>query len=76
MVIEAGKVNFSRNGCFCHRWGCTHQPTCLKEMKRPLGCDGKVLRLQGEKVEDPDAWWKGDVDGIEVVEVEEERADD
>ncbi|KAH6665477.1 hypothetical protein B0J14DRAFT_569080 [Halenospora varia] len=42
-TVEPGAVNLSRNNCFSHRAGCLHKPACLKELKMPLGTDGKIV---------------------------------
>ncbi|KAF4624910.1 hypothetical protein G7Y89_g13257 [Cudoniella acicularis] len=42
-TVEPGSVNLSRNNCFSHRSGCFHKPECLKDLKVPLGTDGKIV---------------------------------
>ncbi|MCJ1405121.1 hypothetical protein MMC11_008347 [Xylographa trunciseda] len=35
-TVEAGSINIRRNSCFMHRYGCTHNPPCMKHLKRRL----------------------------------------
>ncbi|TGO61432.1 hypothetical protein BCON_0027g00180 [Botryotinia convoluta] len=39
-TVEPGTVNISRNSCFSHRGGCSHEPKCMKEKKANLSAKG------------------------------------
>ncbi|KAE8448992.1 hypothetical protein EG329_008580 [Mollisiaceae sp. DMI_Dod_QoI] len=42
-TVEPGAVNISRNNCFSHRSGCSHDPKCMKDKKVSLAPDGKPI---------------------------------
>lgn len=83
-TVESGAVNASRNGCFSHRSGCLHEAKCMKELKVPLGADGKLVDQNKEAggyeilVDDGEDWsLQSFEDGEDsfVVDGEEDGAD-
>ncbi|KAF7893975.1 hypothetical protein EAF00_007489 [Botryotinia globosa] len=54
-TVEPGNVNISRNSCFSHRGGCSHEPKCMKEKKANLSAKGLPIYHNDEIMQDADA---------------------
>ncbi|TGO41708.1 hypothetical protein BHYA_0017g00170 [Botrytis hyacinthi] len=54
-TVEPGNVNISRNSCFSHRGGCSHEPKCMKEKKANLSAKGIPIYHNNETMQDADA---------------------
>ncbi|KAF7939158.1 uncharacterized protein EAE97_007239 [Botrytis byssoidea] len=53
-TVEPGNVNISRNSCFSHRGGCSHEPKCMKEKKANLSAKGIPIYHNDEIMQDAD----------------------
>ncbi|KAF5868139.1 uncharacterized protein Bfra_007335 [Botrytis fragariae] len=54
-TVEPGNVNISRNSCFSHRGGCSHEPKCMKEKKANLSAKGIPIYHDEEIMKGGDA---------------------
>ncbi|KAF7942300.1 hypothetical protein EAE99_000350 [Botrytis elliptica] len=54
-TVEPGNVNISRNSCFSHRGGCSHEPKCMKEKKANLSAKGIPIYHDDEIMQGADA---------------------
>ncbi|KAF7956068.1 hypothetical protein EAE96_004989 [Botrytis aclada] len=54
-TVEPGNVNISRNNCFSHRGGCSHEPKCMKEKKANLSVKGIPINHDDEIMEGANA---------------------